>query len=517
MVSTSEVDLVELRREREAFLSGGRVSPAVRPEVVASWHRSSELGVRPDAIRLVTVPVEEDDDELRSAAGPVLDRLNERLDTTRTALVLAGAGAGIVARWAGDRGVSRMLDGVDAVPGVCLDEGHAGTNGLGTALELDRPVVISGAEHFAERYQEFTCAGAPIHHPLLGTRLGVLTLVCRYRDTNRLMVPIVLEAVDHIRERLRAGRGERPAGGGPHRVAPTVAPCRRADGCHEAEPSPARGLARLGGAGRCWQHVLVLARRHVDFDLPLLVEGPTGVGKLELLAAMWEEAGRPGAMEVADAALLPLEGLSPFLARLRASLQRPDGLVVLRHAELLDARTALAVGALVDAVATTPRRVGLAATVRTRCTAVEGDGAAERAALRDRVGLVRLCLPPLSERREDIAPLVAALAGPAGHRFRPEALDALRRADWPGNVRQLRAVVSSTCAARPAGPIELADLPVDVVRSRSVGLTHMERAEAAAILSGLHDTGGNKVEAAQRLGISRSTLYRKLRAYGLDD
>jgi transcriptional regulator of acetoin/glycerol metabolism len=445
----------------------------------------------------------------------VLDRLNERLDTTRTALVLAGAEAGIVARWAGDHGVARMLDGVHAVPGACLAEGHAGTNGLGTALELDRPVVISGAEHFAERYQEFTCAGVPIHHPRRGDRLGVLTLVCRYRDSNRLMVPIVLEAVDHICDRLLAGAGDEPrlvsAVGRPLVAVPTPP---RPPAPNGAQAGPPRGLGRLGGASRAWQQVLALARRHVGFDLPVLVEGPSGVGKVELLRAMWEESGRSGVVEVADAALLPLEGLGDFLARLRRSLNRPDGLLVLRHAELLDAPAARAVGALVDA--TPPGRVALAATIGTSCRASDGDGAAERAALHDRLGLVHLHLAPLAERRDDVVPLVGLLAGASRHRFRPDALDALARADWPGNVRQLRAVVSSTCASRPVGDLEVADLPAEVVRRRGVGLTQMESAELAAILAGLRDAGGNKAEAALRLGISRSTLYRKLRAYGID-
>src|SRR5690606_20776179 len=113
-------------------------------EVLQSWHRSSRSGVSPDALELVTRDVDLDS-ELCRAAAPVLGRLGERLDGSRTALVLAGSEADIVGRWSGDRAVANALDRAEALPGVCLDEDHAGTNGLGTAAALDRPVVISGA------------------------------------------------------------------------------------------------------------------------------------------------------------------------------------------------------------------------------------------------------------------------------------------------------------------------------------------------------------------------------------
>ncbi|MPY93574.1 MAG: GAF domain-containing protein [Acidimicrobiia bacterium] len=606
MVATMGVGSPQVRRERDAFLCGRPVSEAVRAEVVESWRRSSSSGVVPDALDLAVASDVDVESEFCRAAAPVLDRLNERLDSSRTALVLSGPRADILQRWAGDTAVSVALDEVEALPGVCLDEGRAGTNGLGTTMALDRPVVISGAEHFADRYQPFTCAGAPVRHPSRGHGLGVVTLVCRYQDTNRLMLPIVLEAVDHIRarlleqtstverllldrylargadtpaavvvigadvllanraasellshvddDRLRAeaaalGRGvgvgrlslpsgeelvvrgegvttgrevvghvlelsrlgPEPARPGPL-PRPRVAPRPAGPARVPAEPSP---LARLGGRGRAWQGVLAAARRHARFDLPVLVHGEAGTGKLALVEAMWAEARLAGTVEVADAALVPFHGLTDFLHGLHGSLHRPDGLVVLRHAELLERRAALAVSGLLDEAG---RSGGARLASTATSSSILGEGPAVRGALGDRLAVVQIGLPPLRDRPEDIGAVVEAVAREGGgrHRWRPDALEALEAGEWPGNARQLRNLVVSTCAGRPAGDVTRPDLPPQFQRPGRRALTQIERAELAVIVAGLREAGGNKVEAARRLGISRSTLYRKVSAYRID-
>ncbi len=599
----------ELRRERAAFLTGHDVSPIVRPEVVESWRRSTRRGVVPDHLDLHYSPELDAHSELCRAALPVLDHLAERLDTSRTALVLADEHAGILARWAGDSTVLAALDGVEAVPGVHLDERRAGTNGLGTTIELDRPTVISGAEHYADRYQTFTCAGVPIHHPLDGRALGVLDLVCPDGDANGLMIPVVAGTVDEIRRRLlelvtgfdrvllerflverRSRRDPLVVLGGEVVLANTAATrvlhaadhdlLRRltsgvggdvldaevtlsagtvvrlqgepvtdvpgrvgwvldvdivSDGCdreasggrkagaavpaapmrHRPRRSPgtADELDDAGGYSRAWQRTLVDARRHAGFDLPVLVHGEEGSGKLTLLQAMWRRGGRPGTIRVADAALLVVDGPVAFLGRLRSWLAEPGGLVVLRHLHVLGRPEAVAVTALLDEVADTD--VHLAATAT--CTGGE-DGLDVPLALRDRVGVASVTVPPLRDRRPDIPLVIDRLRQhhPAIRALTPATVDALVRADWPGNVRQLRNVLLRAAAARPGGLIEVDDLPFSPLQSARRPLTHLEQLEMTAIVTHLRETGGNKLEAAANLGISRSTLYRKIRAYGID-
>jgi Transcriptional regulator containing PAS, AAA-type ATPase, and DNA-binding domains len=91
------------------------------------------------------------------------------------------------------------------------------------------------------------------------------------------------------------------------------------------------------------------------------------------------------------------------------------------------------------------------------------------------------------------------------------------RMEWPGNVRQLESLIQGILARRPSGDIMLDDLPPESrpsIPSRPLG--HLERMERVAIMATLTATRGNKKKAAARLGISRATLYRKLRSLDID-
>jgi transcriptional regulator of acetoin/glycerol metabolism len=87
---------------------------------------------------------------------------------------------------------------------------------------------------------------------------------------------------------------------------------------------------------------------------------------------------------------------------------------------------------------------------------------------------------------------------------------------WPDNVRELENVICSVLLRRRRGDIDLNDLPAAIRRAASHRpLTRMEQIERDAIMDALNAAGDNEAEAAESLGISRTTLYRKLVAYGL--
>ncbi|MDX3383944.1 helix-turn-helix domain-containing protein [Streptomyces niveiscabiei] len=131
-----------------------------------------------------------------------------------------------------------------------------------------------------------------------------------------------------------------------------------------------------------------------------------------------------------------------------------------------------------------------------------------------------ITLPALRERPEDIAELLRTLAPkpPAGQPPLTWSLDALRaleRHPWPGNLTELTHVVHALAQGRRlTGPVRRAELP-DAVREGPAHrpLSPMEDAERTAILQALKRHGGNKARAASALGIGRATLYRKLRSY----
>ncbi|MGY2083991.1 sigma-54-dependent Fis family transcriptional regulator [Blastococcus sp. SYSU DS0539] len=130
-------------------------------------------------------------------------------------------------------------------------------------------------------------------------------------------------------------------------------------------------------------------------------------------------------------------------------------------------------------------------------------------------------LPPLRELRGRIPELVAGiLAGLPGEaartRFSSEALQALMRWSWPGNLAELRHLVESLARRHPGGTVRPGDLPARVQAPAGRQLSMMESAERAAILTALRRCEGNRSRAAEVLGIGRTTLYRKMQQHHID-
>jgi hypothetical protein len=130
-------------------------------------------------------------------------------------------------------------------------------------------------------------------------------------------------------------------------------------------------------------------------------------------------------------------------------------------------------------------------------------------------------VPPLRHRSADVPALVRALlAELAPHReirMDGEAMRLVVRYCWPGNVRQLRDALASALRMRPVGGIQARDLPTYCSSVPRSTLRAVDEAERDAIVTALRAAGGNKVVAATALGLARSTLYRKIRQYGISD
>lgn len=135
------------------------------------------------------------------------------------------------------------------------------------------------------------------------------------------------------------------------------------------------------------------------------------------------------------------------------------------------------------------------------------------------IAAVEIELPPLRERAEDIPGLVASFIGEANVsvaslRCRGDALAELIACPWPGNVTELRRVINSALASSRGRDIGVEDLPA---RYRGGRLTPgtIARGEQAAIRAALYRSGWNYETAALELGVSRATLYRKVKRFGL--
>jgi two-component system response regulator HydG len=147
-----------------------------------------------------------------------------------------------------------------------------------------------------------------------------------------------------------------------------------------------------------------------------------------------------------------------------------------------------------------------------------------------RLNVLALRIPPLRERRQDIPLLVEFFMTKfaAGKSLSREAMEMLMAYDWPGNVRELENSLERASTVTSGPVLQVNDLPSPVRNSRDAAVAAAEAAaeqgkilpiaelEKRAILATLDQLRGDKLLAARMLGIGKTTLYRKLKEYGIN-
>ena len=298
-------------------------------------------------------------------------------------------------------------------------------------------------------------------------------------------------------------------------------------------------------AGAAMKAVFAMLQRLSPTDVTILVTGETGVGKDVLARAVHANSPRAnGPLVVFDGgavspSLIESElfghergAFTGAVGERAGAFERADGgtLFLDEIGELpLDLQPRLLRALEQRAV----RRIGgseeSAVDVRV-IAATNRDLSAEVAAGRFRQDLFfRLSaaivhVPPLRERPEDLSVLIDRLIAETGREVRVSspAVAALRAYDWPGNVRELKNVITTALAMVDGAMLEMRHLmfPGSARRQPSLddlplGGRTLDHVERAAIRQTLEQVGGNRSKAARMLGIAPSTLYEKIKRYGL--
>jgi len=559
-------------RAKDRFLASGGLDrdPAgyreVRPEILLSWQRSLLSGVDPGAVDLPRDERRGPHRRLNWAARPVIDRLVDQLAGVDAWVLVTDSEGRLVSRAVTNPSLDAELDARGALPGSRFSEDAVGTNGLGTAIEQQRPVLVAGSEHFRHDTVRITTAGAPVRDPASHRPAGWICVVSRYLHTSPALLPLVTEMVRAVEGRLletwstdkrglldeflrtghRAARAvvavgddlfvanaaaQALVGAGDQELLRRQLTDAVADGrdrtveltlsdgltvvarCvpYLGSRRPPAVVATLALARACdaapsgpqptaWPRLLAAAARARAARLSLLVKGERGTGKAMLARAVHN--GTPlTEFDARDSERYSAE----WFGELEAALRTPGTAVLLRH---LDEITR----PLVE-----PTRTAMShAQAYLYATAGPGD----LTALAEQLPVV-LEVPPLRDRRDELPALVADIAAqvhPSEHvpRVSSEAMAALVAGDWPGNVRQLRQVVSTALMTSAGSVVGLVDLPAEF-RDAGCGhrLSRMERIERQALVAALREADWNREQAAWSLGISRATLYRRLRAYDI--
>ena len=305
------------------------------------------------------------------------------------------------------------------------------------------------------------------------------------------------------------GGQRRPTGGVVH--VKLIEPSRRpaADAVHPNRMY----LPGLVGSGALWLRGCQHAQEVYESGEWLVLEGEPGVGKLALLRAMHQRRNPAGRFTVLDAAEA---GTGDWLVRARRALTDGEGDTVIRHVDRLTARQArVVVSALQEAAsAAGPPDARWVAVTLSRGTT---PAANLTELLRSFPRTVEL--PPLRHHIEDLPELVRFFLGKLNQHGRlacsPEAMQLLARSSWPGNTEQLWQVMRRIVQRRRVGSILPEDLPPECWTVSRRLLSPLEAMERDAIVQSLLDSEGNKVKAAESLGMSRATIYRKIHEYGI--
>ena len=543
-------------------------SRPIRQEIALSWHRSELSGLDPGAAPDI-VPISDLDtaSRLLRAATPVLDEIAIQIAGTGFCVLLADSDCTIVAHVFDDKRVERHMEKVGARLGSSFGEDFAGTNALGTPLETRQGIVINGSEHFLASLKGFSCYGHPIVNPATRRVEGILDMTSIAVQANPMFAPFLSRAASDIERRLLEGArvSQQKLVDAFARVSPQSHLAVTAIGddillsnrtAHDvldaADHAVLRGLAadlapdqsrttsielasgeladvradRVAGAdGGALFLVRPSRRPHTGIRRKRTSSVSAGARNRALLQKLRESTdavaigGEPGTgrtsavrdiagsrpVQWLDATRIALDGRREWMRELVDLARQGRSVVAIENIQLLPESVVPLVARLLG------ERSGARILLTSSPIAeLRADVAALAARCPGQVNLT-----PIRQRANEFAEIATRILGDIapGMRLTPSALEALAASDWPGNMTELAVLLRRLADDRVGNRIELTDLPDAYRTSRKVSrLAGRERAERQAIVDALHECGGNKVHAATQLGISRSTLYTRMRA-----
>lgn len=631
---------------REKLLTDGNLPDnTVRSVIKASWQRCMSSHVDPlvakRALELGTdelLGIRRQHKELISASEVIMREAKELLAESGTIMHLVTP-SGMILDYEGDPATLELANNYSLIPGANWNEQAAGTNAIGTALNIGAPVQVHAFEHFCENISRWTCSAAVIRDPFEKRLLGALNISGLKNTLHDYCLALAISGARRIEgqfaqlklaqrdlllgttidyftssgsdgvllfdmegklvrtntmaDKVLAARGikinltpynpiltlnsegvftpeseralnqidknwvEPVIHQGEHigYLAVIPLPARQSQRASTPvanipPPSRSTGFFRLVGQSPPFLKAVQQAKRIAKAPIPVLLQGETGVGKELFAKAMHEEGpsqrgefvalncgglsrdllagelfghvegaftgarrgGMIGKIEAANDGTLFLDEIGEMPLDLQ-----PMFLRVLQESEICR------VGE------TRPRKVNFRLIAATnRDLAQEVAEGRFRMDLYYRISSMTLTVPPLRERKGDVSLLAQnifahLLEQHSGDqkRLSKTLLELLERHSWPGNIRELGNLITAAFFLSDREELGPEDLPKDFLASQLDTLEDddanpLDLAEKEVISRAIREQGGNLTQVAKQLGIAKSTLYIKLKKYGID-
>lgn len=641
--STAVSDPTRIASAREK-LQTGRSMPkdTVRPVIKDSWQRCMSGHVDTlIAKRSLELSGDQLDDlrqehhEVLSASKVIMSEAKELLAESGTVMHLVSP-TGTILDYEGDPATLELAHNYRLTPGANWAEQAAGTNAIGTALNIAAPVQVHAFEHYCENISRWTCSAAVIRDPFEKRLLGAVNISGLENTLHDYCLALALSGARRIEgqfaqmklakrdsllgvtinnfasscndgvllfdldgklirantqaDRVLAARGIKinltpynpiltlnDEGNYDAEAAPVLdqidkrwiepvmhqgeamgylavipLPSRQSqkgssDTANTPTPSEtATDFSRLVGQSPPYTMAVQQAKRLSKAPIPVLLQGETGVGKELFARAMHGEGagqggefvalncgglsrdllaselfghvegaftgarrgGMPGKIEAASGGTLFLDEIGEMPLDLQ-----PMFLRVLQESEICR------VGE------TMPRKVNFRLIAATnRDLAQEVAEGRFRMDLYYRISSMTLTVPPLRERKGDVSILAQNIFNnlveqhsDSEKRLSKPLLDLLEKHSWPGNIRELSNLITAAFFLSDRDELGPEDLPQDFITQAETGeeANPLDSAEKDVISRAIREQGGNLTKVAKQLNIAKSTLYIKLKKYGI--
>ena len=529
---TAEYSYKELYNKWDKFINGGKDTSHLRKEIADSWERCQKQNVNP-----FKIPFKMEDDEIQelirenqsliNVVTPLVNLIRDLTKESNFLYVLADRKGNVLDIRGNKQVVGQAKKGNFVIGGNRSES--AGTNAISIAITSGKPILIGGPEHYNVHFHQWSCASAPIHDSK-GKILGVLSLSGHYSLKHNHTLGMVVSLTKAIEKELSVKeryseqeRNKLPSTGNNYTFKDIIGSGEEIQSAINMATLVARTNSRIivEGESGTGKELFVQAIHHASerSEGPFIAVNcgaiPNQLIESELFGyqevlLLERKGGMAGKFELAHGGTLFLDEINSMPEDMQVKLLR-----VLQQNEVTR------VGG------TTPIPID----VRVICASNESleiltEKKEFRGDLYYRLAIIVIHIPSLRERKEDISELFKYLLAKICKKlnvnypeFDSTIMKYLKSYHWPGNIRELENYIERAVLLAQGNKISIEHFPYKVIQNmfmpEQMELTTLEKMEKEFIQRALDVFDGNVSKASELLGITRKTLYNKMKSFNM--